>query len=116
MRVVLLAASADALAQELARALGEEGVECALLALRTPSLENLLCPSSESQALVVEGSKDKAKSFSALLSRASELAVAGESLVHAFGLWPFGGLREPPEVPFLRPLPAERGERAELVR
>jgi glycosyltransferase involved in cell wall biosynthesis len=90
MRVVLLAASADALAQELARALGEEGVECALLALRTPSLEDLLCPSSESQALVVEGSKDKAKSFSALLSRASELAVAGESLVHAFGLWPFG--------------------------
>ena len=37
MRVVLLAASSDALAQELAGILTEEGVECAVLELHAPS-------------------------------------------------------------------------------
>jgi glycosyltransferase involved in cell wall biosynthesis len=90
MKVILLTASTDVLARELAYAMREEGVDCTVLALRTLALEDLVCPSLESQFLVVEGSKDKVKSFSALLSRASELAVTGESLVHALGLWPFG--------------------------
>jgi len=87
---VFLAASSDTLAHELARALAEEGVECEVLELRVPLLEDLLCPKLQSSAIVVEGSKDKVKSLSALLARASELAVAGESLIHALGLWPFG--------------------------
>jgi len=90
VKVVLLSSSSHALPQELARVLTEEGVECVVLALRAPSLEDLLCPGYGGSVVTVEGSKDKVKNLSALMFRVSELAIVGESLVHAFGLWPFG--------------------------